>query len=80
MNAGMTVKEVRPPQGFLCRSGHVAPTLFRRLGTKAPEEPTRFYQVSSVNNPETNGVYCEPCLIIANALKDQQRIQKMEIK
>jgi hypothetical protein len=71
--ADMTVKEVTPPQGLSCRSGHTAPAKFRRAGTMAPEEPTKFFQVSSSGNPEVNGVYCEPCLIIANAMAHKTR-------
>lgn len=77
MFADFVAKEVEPPHGFLCRSGHEAPKLFRRLGTKAPEEPTKFFQVSSLKNPQVNGVYCEPCLIVANEMSRQE---KMEIK
>ncbi len=64
----MTVKEVLAPPGLYCRSGHTAPKMFRRAGTKAPEEPTKFFQVSCRAQPHVEGVYCEPCLIVANAL------------
>jgi hypothetical protein len=68
LHSDLTVKEVSPPPGLRCRSGHTAPTLFRREGTQAPEEPTKFFQVSCSHNPEVNGIYCEPCLIVANAM------------
>jgi len=66
--ADLTVKEVVAPESLCCRSGHTAPSMFRREGTMAPEEPTRFFQVVSTQRPDINGVYCEPCLIIANAM------------
>lgn len=70
--ANTVVKEVGPPPNLYCRSGHNAPELFRRGGTKAPEEPTKFFQVSSDGHPAVNGVYCEPCLIIANSMNQMQ--------
>lgn len=69
--ADMVVKEVTTPSNLWCKSGHEAPAMFRRLGTKAPEEPTKFFQVSCSHASHVNGIYCEPCLIIANAMKDQ---------
>lgn len=71
----MTVKEVTTPHNLWCRTGHVAPEKFRREGTTAPEEPIRFFQVSAVQHPEINGVYCEPCLIIANAMSTQNQMR-----
>lgn len=70
---GMTVKEVLPPAGLYCRSGHTAPKQFRRAGTQAPEEPTKFFQVTCSDYPGVEGVYCEPCLIVANAMSGQRR-------
>jgi hypothetical protein len=69
----MTVKEVMPPPGLYCRSGHTAPEMFRRAGTKAPEEPTKFFQISHSTQPNVDGVYCEPCLIVANAMSKSER-------
>lgn len=69
----MTVREVPAPFTLRCRSGHVAPELFRRTGTKGPEEPTKFFRVSSDTHPEVDGVYCEPCLIVANAMAGPKR-------
>ena len=66
--ADLTVKEVRPPHGLWCRSGHKAPPSFRRDGPLGKELPTRFFQVSSDKAPSVNGTYCEPCLIVANAM------------
>jgi len=59
-----------PPAQNRCRSGHNAPKLFKReSGPDDLEEPTRFFQVSSDQDPSVNGVYCEICLIVANAVK-----------
>lgn len=63
----MTMKEVPPPQNLFCRSGHNAVALFQREPPK-PEEPTRFFSVSCDADPQVDGVYCEPCLIVSNAL------------
>jgi hypothetical protein len=74
--ADLTVKEVPSPANLCCRSGHVAPETFRREGMLGPDEPTKFFHVVSNQNPEINGVYCEPCLIIANAMsKNKMRIR-----
>jgi hypothetical protein len=64
----MTVKEVPVPFNRYCKSGHQAPVKFARRGTQFPEEITKFFLVSSDQYPEVNGVYCEPCLILANAM------------
>jgi hypothetical protein len=73
----MTVKEVSTPPNRYCHSGHEAPEWWHRGGTKAPLERTKFFQVSCDSNPSVDGVYCEPCLVIANAIAGQQ---KKEIK
>jgi hypothetical protein len=70
--ADLTFKEVDPPPGHWCKSGHTAPTTFRREGKDREDEPTKFFQVSSDKMPEINGVYCEPCIIIANATNRQE--------
>jgi hypothetical protein len=77
--ADMVVKEVAPPMSLWCKSGHEAPAMFRRRGTKAPEEPTKFFRISCSHDPHVNGIYCEPCLIIANAMKDQTPNPKPKI-
>lgn len=69
----MTVKEVQAPVGLHCRSGHTATERWRRMGLQSPEEPTKFFQVSCSNHPEVDGVYCEPCLVIANAMTKSNR-------
>lgn len=63
----MTMKEVPPPQNHFCRSGHNAPDVFQRE-PKKPPQPTKFFSVASDLYPHTDGVYCEPCLIVANAM------------
>lgn len=67
--ADLVFKEVRTPHGHWCKSGHVAPTTFRREGPQGEDLPTKFFQVASDKNPQVNGVYCEPCLIIAHAMQ-----------
>jgi hypothetical protein len=64
----LNLKEVPPPHQNWCSSGHAAPEKFARHGEALPEEPTKFFQVSSLNNPSANGVYCEPCVIVSNAI------------
>jgi hypothetical protein len=67
----MTVREVLAPIGNLCHSGHTAPEEFKRNGVDV--EPTRFFEVRAKNNPSVIGVYCEPCLIIANHMAQQKK-------
>jgi len=78
----MVMKEVRKPLNGFCRSGHTAPILFQRDPPK-PEEPTRFFQVSSDMDSTINGVYCEPCLIVSRAIANGQvgvrRLSKDEL-
>ena len=77
--ADFVAREVDAPFRHWCKSGHVAPATFQRNGPKAPAEPTKFFAVSSDAHPGTNGTYCEPCLIIANAMRrgDLQFVSKM---
>ena len=67
---GISLSEVSAPFQNLCASGHCAPLLFRREGPTGPEELTRFYEV---RGEAIYGVYCEPCLIIANHLARLKR-------
>lgn len=64
----LVISEAKTPPQNWCKSGHFAPEMFRRKGSKAEEEPTRFYRISSDVNPSVNGTYCEVCLIAANAM------------
>jgi hypothetical protein len=66
--ADLSIDEQKvPPAQNWCSSGHFAPTMFRRNGESKPEEPTRFFKVTSKGHLVA-GIYCEPCLILANAL------------
>lgn len=73
--ADMEVKEVEAPTTLWCKTGHAAPARFRRQGTTAPEEPTKFFKVTCSHSPHVNGVYCEPCLIIANAMSSKNKMR-----
>ena len=52
------IKEVERPLDNVCSSGHLASEVFQG-------EPTRFFKVRS---EVVCGIYCEACLIIANAM------------
>jgi len=69
----LTIAEVSPPATHYCASGHIAPLMYRRDGPDSPEEPMRFARVTSTQQPQVNGIYCEPCLIIANALARKKK-------
>jgi len=71
--ADLTQREVDPPANNWCASGHCAPLLFRRSGPGSPEEPTKFFHVSGHG---INGIYCEPCLIIARWMSKQTKLEK----
>lgn len=66
-----TFQEVPQPHNLYCKSGHIAAKEFRRNGKDSELELTKFFSVSITNNPSLCGIYCEPCLILANAVKDQ---------
>lgn len=70
--ADIIFKIVEPPLNKHCSSGHIAPDTFRRNGPGSPEEPIRFIQVSG----KINGLYCEPCIVIANWLAAQRKLSK----
>jgi hypothetical protein len=78
LRADLTFKEVQEPHNRWCRSGHVAPETFRREGPGTEAIPTRFFRVSSVEHPNVNGTYCEPCVVVAFAIHRVNK--KMEIK
>jgi hypothetical protein len=69
-------EQVEAPLGNWCASGHQAPSVFRRLGPNSMAEPTRFFLIKGHG---INGIYCEPCLAIANhmaKLKKQGMIKE----
>ena len=70
IDADITFKQVESPLNGWCSSGHKAPDFFRNQGPEGPEEPTRFFLVK---HAAISGVYCEPCLIIANHLARQKK-------
>ncbi len=70
--ADLIIKEVQPPHSYWCKSGHRAPATFHRNGLAGADQPIKFFQVASVKMPNVNGVYCEPCLIVANAMKREE--------
>jgi hypothetical protein len=63
----LTVKEVTPPVQRWCHSGHFAPESWEREGVGTGHQLTRFFAVSNNGGESVNGVYCEPCLVIAHA-------------
>jgi hypothetical protein len=73
LKVDITVKEITNHSNRECCSGHIAPEFFKREGPDGPEEPTRFFHV--IGNG-INGIYCEPCLIIANYLARQKKKEK----
>ncbi len=50
-----------------CDCGHYAKGTFKVDGQ---DLPIRFFKIES---PTLSGIYCEPCLVIANYLKDKQK-------
>ena len=66
MKEDIITREVDAPQGRWCSSGHFAPEKFQ-------DKPTRFFAVSSSIAP-IDGVYCEPCLIVANHVARKKRM------
>ena len=76
-DADLVFGEVRtPPPNHWCSSGHSAPEEFAREGPGTEKTPTRFFTVSQRDKIKVNGkrkwvtlgVYCEPCVIVANAM------------
>lgn len=63
LEADIVFEQVDEPLNRWCASGHVGPLFFRQAGPGSPELPTRFFLVK---HRDVQGVYCEPCLVIAN--------------
>lgn len=70
LDADLTQREVDMPHDRWCASGHCAPILFRRSGPGSLEEPIKFFRVIGHG---TDGIYCEPCLIVAHWMATQQK-------
>lgn len=70
IKATITYKEIEPPDNRYCCTGHVAPEKFKR-NPNGEKEPTKFFHVTG-DERFPHGVYCEPCLIIANFLAKQK--------
>jgi hypothetical protein len=69
-------KEVAPPTQNWCHSGHFAPEVFAREGAGTEALPMRFFSVGATSDPGVNGIYCEACLIIANAMAHKARFAR----
>jgi len=69
--ADMQCKQVATPPDYRCSSGHKAPATFRLGGAGTPEAPIRFFEIYKDN--KSLGVFCEPCLIIANYVARQKK-------
>lgn len=66
MQADLQYKQVNCVD-LKCSCGHIAPSLFKIDGV---ESPTRFFEITK--NNIIIGIYCEPCLIIANFLSKRK--------
>lgn len=71
--ADLHVKAVPETAGRWCSSGHVAPESWSREGAGTPLVPTQFFQVTSALDRSVNGTYCEPCLMVANAMAREKK-------
>ena len=69
LKADLIQKEVDPPHNKWCACGHIASDTYRRAGPDSLAEPTRFFEVSDGN---IRAIYCEPCLVIAHWLSQQE--------
>jgi len=72
--ADLIINQVQAPYDCWCRSGHVSPKEFRRGGPETELLLTRFFQVTSKKNSNVDGIYCEPCLIVANAISNKKKM------
>jgi len=69
--ADLQCKQVATPPDYRCSSGHKAPETFRREGPGSPETPICFFEI--YKDDKCLGVFCEPCLIIANYAAHQKK-------
>lgn len=74
LDADIVIEQIDEHVGGWCDSGHKAPAQFRRAGPESTEEPTRFFHFRSAS---VNGIYCEPCLIVANHLANLKKQGKL---
>jgi len=77
LKTDLTIKQVNPPQDYWCKSGHVASATFLQKESNK-QVSTRFFQVISKKRPAVDGIYCEPCLIIANDMANSKKQIKQE--
>lgn len=75
LKADLTLKEVARPASGRCASGHGVPPPSDPLGRfprNDGDEPTpiRFFRVVGHGQ---DGVFCEPCLIVANHLAQRKK-------
>lgn len=68
LKADLSVEQVPAPSSRWCSSGHVAVESWSKEGPGTQLEPTLFYRVVSINDAKVNGTYCEPCLVVAQAM------------
>ncbi|NJO18690.1 MAG: hypothetical protein HC877_24080 [Thioploca sp.] len=66
MKPTITYKEVKRPVDNMCANGHLCSEYYRRNGPHSPQEAMRFFSITGEGLPK--GIYCEPCLVIANHL------------
>lgn len=74
IRAGVTFKQVDPPNNHICSSGHTAKGTFKVGGSQDKPTPTRFFEVYT-EQAGLVGTFCEPCLVIANYLRRQRKVK-----
>lgn len=81
-SADFTQAQVLSPSEHRCKSctarGVKAPEAWERLGPGKGFEKTRFFRIQSTGNPSINGVYCEPCLVVARAMSDVRKYEEKQ--
>jgi len=70
----IVMREVDPPEDHCCDSGHPPIETYRRGGPDSPAEPVKYFQVST-KDAGVIGIFCEPCLVVANHMKRLKRKQ-----
>ncbi len=77
-NADLIQEEVEPPDDMRCSGGHIAAPFFRRSGPLSAEEPTKFFKLTH-KTADIDGVYCEPCLVVAHFIAKKKRKGKKDV-